>query len=79
MITCLFSSTIDRNKRNIPGDVLAAIITGSQEFFDELRTFGVAIQYLGGENRRCRRHSPHDRCQRHHDRALAKEQTGDER
>jgi phosphoribosylformylglycinamidine cyclo-ligase len=45
----LFSSTIDRNKRNIPGDVLSVIINGSQEFFDELRTYGVGIQYLGGE------------------------------
>src|ERR1700743_1132905 len=45
----LFSSTIDRNKRNIPGEVLGAIINGSQEFFDELKTYGVGIQYLGGE------------------------------
>jgi phosphoribosylformylglycinamidine cyclo-ligase len=45
----LFSSTIDRNKKNIPGEVLETIINGSQEFFDELRTFGVGIQYLGGE------------------------------
>jgi len=45
----LFSSTIDRNKRNVPGEVLSAIINGSQEFFDELKTFGVGIQYLGGE------------------------------
>lgn len=45
----LFSSTIDRNKRNIPGEVLSAIINGSQEFFDELKTFGVGIHYLGGE------------------------------
>ncbi len=45
----LFSSTIDRNKRNIPGEVLGAIINGSQEFFDELKEFGVNIQYLGGE------------------------------
>ena len=45
----LFSSTIDRNKKNIPGEVLEAIINGSQEFFDELKTFGVGIQYLGGE------------------------------
>jgi phosphoribosylformylglycinamidine cyclo-ligase len=45
----LFSSTIDRNKRNIPGEVLEAIINGSQEFFDELKGFGVNIQYLGGE------------------------------
>jgi phosphoribosylformylglycinamidine cyclo-ligase len=45
----LFSSTIDRNKKNIPGEVLEAIINGSQEFFDELKGFGVNIQYLGGE------------------------------
>src|SRR6201991_1149276 len=45
----LFSSTIDRNKRNIPGEVLSAIINGSQDFFDELKTYGVGIQYLGGE------------------------------
>jgi phosphoribosylformylglycinamidine cyclo-ligase len=45
----LFSSTIDRNRRVIPGEVLSAIIEGSQEFFDELRTYGVHIQYLGGE------------------------------
>ncbi len=45
----LFSSTIDRNKKNIPGEVLETIINGSQEFFDELKTFGVHVQYLGGE------------------------------
>jgi len=45
----LFSSTIDRNKKNIPGEVLETIINGSQEFFDELKSFGVGIQYLGGE------------------------------
>jgi phosphoribosylformylglycinamidine cyclo-ligase len=45
----LFSSTIDRNRRLIPGEVLSAIIDGSQEFFDELKTYGVGIHYLGGE------------------------------
>ena len=45
----LFSSTIDRNKRNVPGEVLSAIINGTQEFFDELAGFGVNIRYLGGE------------------------------
>jgi len=45
----LFSSTIDRNKRNIPGEVLEMIINGSQEFFDELQGYGVRIRYLGGE------------------------------
>lgn len=45
----LFSSTIDRNKKLVPGEVLEEIINGSQQFFDELKAFGVNIQYLGGE------------------------------
>jgi len=45
----LFSSTIDRNKRIIPGEVLEAIITGSREFFELMRSFGVNISYMGGE------------------------------
>lgn len=45
----LFSSTIDRNKKLIPGDILETVINGTQEFFDELKTFGVNIHYLGGE------------------------------
>ena len=45
----LFSSTIDRNKSRIPGEVLQAIIEGTQEFFNELKTFGVHIQFMGGE------------------------------
>jgi phosphoribosylformylglycinamidine cyclo-ligase len=45
----LFSSTIDRNKSRIPGEVLQALIEGTQEFFDELRTYGVNIRFLGGE------------------------------
>lgn len=45
----LFSSTIDRNKRLIPGEVLEVIINGTQALFDELKTYGVNIHYLGGE------------------------------
>lgn len=45
----LFSSTIDRNKKLIPGEVLEAIITGTKEFFDSMKKFGVNIHYLGGE------------------------------
>lgn len=45
----LFSSTIDRNKRLIPGEVLEAIINGTQELFNELQSYGVGIHYLGGE------------------------------
>src|SRR3954470_19233141 len=45
----LFSSTIDRNKQHIPGEVLEVIINGTQEIFNWLKDFGVNIRYLGGE------------------------------
>ncbi len=45
----LFSSTIDRNKRLIPADVLSVIIDATQEFFDLMAGYGVNIKYLGGE------------------------------
>jgi len=45
----LFSSTIDRNKRLIPGDVLEAIIDGTRAFFETMRFYGIQIHYLGGE------------------------------
>jgi phosphoribosylformylglycinamidine cyclo-ligase len=45
----LFSSSIDRNKNLIPGDVLQTIIEGSQEFFDDLQKMGIDIKFLGGE------------------------------
>ncbi|MCA6446958.1 MAG: phosphoribosylformylglycinamidine cyclo-ligase, partial [Chitinophagaceae bacterium] len=45
----LFSSTIDRNKSVIKGDILEAVINGTQAFFDILKETGVHIHYLGGE------------------------------
>lgn len=45
----LFSSTIDRNKQHIPGEVLEVIINGTQEVFNWLKDFGINIHYLGGE------------------------------
>jgi phosphoribosylformylglycinamidine cyclo-ligase len=45
----LFSSTIDRNKKVIPGSVLESVINGTQSFFDTLASYGVTIHYLGGE------------------------------
>jgi phosphoribosylformylglycinamidine cyclo-ligase len=45
----LFSSTIDRNKNLIPAEVLEAVISGTQEFFDVLKNFGVHISFMGGE------------------------------
>jgi len=45
----LFSSTIDRNKTVVSGDVLETVINGTQELFDSLKQFNVNIHYLGGE------------------------------
>ncbi len=45
----LFSSSIDRNKSCIPGEVLKAIIEGTQEFFDGMKEHGFDIAFLGGE------------------------------
>lgn len=44
-----FSSTIGRNKHLIPGEVIAALINGTQEFFDEMKKFGLEITFMGGE------------------------------
>jgi phosphoribosylformylglycinamidine cyclo-ligase len=45
----LLSSTIGRNKNLIPGDVIAAIINGTEEILNELRTLGINIFSTGGE------------------------------
>jgi phosphoribosylformylglycinamidine cyclo-ligase len=45
----LFSSTIDRNKKLLPGEVLEVIINSTNEFFEQLREFRINIEYLGGE------------------------------
>ncbi len=45
----LFSSSIDRNKNLIPGEVLQAIIEGTQEFFENTIKYGIDIAFLGGE------------------------------
>src|SRR5258705_10249429 len=45
----IFCSTIDRNKNIIPAEVLEAIIKGSQEFFDKMKSWGIHITYMGGE------------------------------
>ena len=45
----LFSSTIDRNKLVITGDVLSEVINGTQDFFNTLKKFGIKIEFLGGE------------------------------
>src|SRR5215212_5335949 len=45
----LFSSSIDRNKKLIPAEVLKTLIEGTQEFFEEMNDHGVDIAFLGGE------------------------------
>ncbi len=45
----LLSSTIGRNKKLIPGEVIAAIINGTEEILEELRGLGVLIYSTGGE------------------------------
>ena len=45
----LLSSTIGRNKHRIPGDVVAALIEGTEECLTMLRDHGVDIRSTGGE------------------------------
>jgi phosphoribosylformylglycinamidine cyclo-ligase len=45
----LLSSTIGRNKNLIPGEVISAIINGTDEFLKELREMGIGIWPTGGE------------------------------
>ena len=45
----LLSSTIDRNKNKIPGEVIAEIINGTEEVLAMLRDHGVDIYSTGGE------------------------------
>ncbi len=45
----LLSSTIGRNKRLIPGEVISAIINGTEEFLQQMREMGVGIYSTGGE------------------------------
>ncbi|TKG94765.1 phosphoribosylformylglycinamidine cyclo-ligase [Puteibacter caeruleilacunae] len=45
----LLSSTIGRNKNKIPGEVISAIINGTEELLAELREMGVSIYSTGGE------------------------------
>lgn len=45
----LLSSTIGRNKNLIPGEVISAIINGTEEILNELRSYGIEIHSTGGE------------------------------
>ncbi|MBQ8938063.1 MAG: phosphoribosylformylglycinamidine cyclo-ligase [Bacteroidaceae bacterium] len=45
----LVSSTIGRNKMLVPGEVISAIINGTDELLSELREMGIGIYATGGE------------------------------
>jgi len=45
----MLSSTIGRNKNRISGEVISAIINGTEELITELKEFGVEIHSTGGE------------------------------
>ncbi|MDO4727471.1 MAG: AIR synthase-related protein [Bacteroidota bacterium] len=45
----MLSSTIGRNKNLVPGEVISAIINGTEELIAELQSFGVTIHTTGGE------------------------------
>ncbi len=45
----LLSSTIGRNRKKIPGEVIAALINGTESFLEKLRHWGIEIRSTGGE------------------------------
>jgi len=45
----LLSSTIGRNKNKIPGEVIAALINGTESFLEQMRNWGIGIHLTGGE------------------------------
>lgn len=45
----MLSSTIGRNKNLIPGEVISAIINGTEDLLKDLKSFGVEIHSTGGE------------------------------
>jgi phosphoribosylformylglycinamidine cyclo-ligase len=45
----VITSTLGRNKRLIPGEVIKAIIEGTEEFCETMRSMGVNIYFAGGE------------------------------
>lgn len=45
----LLSSTIGRNKQRIPGEVVSALISGSEEFSGSMKEYGIELILTGGE------------------------------
>lgn len=47
--TILISSTLGRNKHLLPGEVIAELVNGAEDFYEKLRNFGIKIESSGGE------------------------------
>ncbi len=45
----VLSSTVNRNAKNFPGEALAALIEGTEEFLENLRSLGISVESGGGE------------------------------
>lgn len=45
----MLSSTIGRNKKLIPGEVISAVIEGAENFIEQMAQFGIGIHSTGGE------------------------------
>jgi len=45
----MISSTVNRNARNFPGEALAALIEGTEEFLQTMRDLGISVYSGGGE------------------------------
>ena len=45
----LLSSTIGRNKNRVPGEVIGALINGTEKFLEKMRSLGISIHLTGGE------------------------------
>ncbi|MBN2174769.1 MAG: phosphoribosylformylglycinamidine cyclo-ligase [Bacteroidales bacterium] len=45
----VLSSTIGRNKNKVPGEVISAIINGTEAFLQQMRDLGIGIHSAGGE------------------------------
>lgn len=44
-----YSSTIGRNKNLVTGEVISALINGTQAYFEKLRQYGIEVHLMGGE------------------------------
>ena len=51
----MISSTVNRNARNFPGDALAELIEGTEEFLQSMRDLGISVYSGGRGNCRCGR------------------------